>query len=47
MWRALRDGVAQEVDVSHLVPGDVVRLTVGDMVPGDVRVVQAKDLFVV
>ncbi len=44
---ALRDGVAQEVAVSHLVPGDVVRLSVGDMVPGDVRVVQAKDLFVV
>ena len=43
----VRDGVAQEVAVSHLVPGDVVKLAAGDMIPGDVRVVQAKDLFVI
>jgi Mg2+-importing ATPase len=44
---ALRDGTAQEVAVSHLVPGDVVQLAAGDMIPGDVRVVLAKDLFVI
>ncbi len=43
----LRGGAAQEIAVSHLVPGDVVHLTAGDMIPGDVRVVQAKDLFVI
>jgi Mg2+-importing ATPase len=43
----LRDGAAQEIAVSQLVPGDVVQLVAGDMIPGDVRVVQAKDLFVV
>jgi Mg2+-importing ATPase len=42
----LRGGVAQELPVAHLVPGDVIRLAAGDMVPGDVRIVQAKDLFV-
>ena len=42
----VRDGAAQEVPVTQLVPGDVVHLTAGDMVPGDVRIVQAKDLFV-
>ena len=42
----LRDGVAQEIAVAQLVPGDVVQLTAGDMVPGDVRIVKAKDLFV-
>lgn len=42
----LRDGAAEEVPVSHLVPGDVIHLAAGDMVPGDVRLVQAKDLFV-
>src|SRR4051812_37593144 len=31
----------------RIVPGDVVQLAAGDMIPGDVRVVQAKDLFVV
>ncbi|HEX7603446.1 MAG TPA: magnesium-translocating P-type ATPase [Polyangiaceae bacterium] len=43
----LRGGAAQEIPVSHLVPGDVVQLAAGDMIPGDVRVVSAKDLFVV
>jgi Mg2+-importing ATPase len=33
--------------VARLVPGDVVQLTAGDMVPGDVRIVKAKDLFVI
>src|ERR1017187_2164743 len=44
---ALRDGAPRDVPVAHLVPGDVVRLTAGDMIPGDVRFVQTKDLFVI
>ena len=43
----LRGGAPQEIPVAHLVPGDVVQLAAGDMIPGDVRVVQAEDLFVV
>src|ERR1700674_1461092 len=43
----LRDGNPQEIAVASLVPGDVVQLTAGDMVPADVRIVLAKDLFVV
>ena len=41
-----RDGQPQELPVSHLVPGDVVKLAAGDMIPADVRIVGAKDLFV-
>jgi Mg2+-importing ATPase len=43
----LRDGTSREIPVSRLVPGDVVQLAAGDMIPGDVRIVHAKDLFVV
>lgn len=43
----IRDGVAREVAVAQLVPGDVVKLAAGDMIPGDVRIVAAKDLFVI
>lgn len=43
----LRGGAAQEIAVSQLVPGDVIQLCAGDMIPGDVRMVQTKDLFVV
>jgi len=42
----LRDGRPREVPISELVPGDVVELAAGDMIPADVRIVQAKDLFV-
>jgi P-type Mg2+ transporter len=42
----IRDGKPQEIAVSQLVPGDIVQLAAGDMVPADVRIVTAKDLFV-
>jgi len=28
------------------VPGDIIKLAAGDMIPGDVRLLLAKDLFV-
>lgn len=36
----------EEIDVAELVPGDVVMIAAGDMIPADMRVVEAKDLFV-
>lgn len=36
----------KEVDIKELVPGDMIFLTAGDMIPGDCRVIYAKDLFV-
>src|SRR5271169_5759035 len=36
----------QEMPIASLVPGDIVYLSAGDMVPADVRVLTAKDLFV-
>lgn len=35
-----------EVPIDRLVPGDVVILAAGDMIPADVRVLRSKDLFV-
>lgn len=36
----------EEINISELVPGDIVYLAAGDMVPADIRVVDSKDLFV-
>ena len=41
----VRDGKEAEVSLKLLVPGDIVLLGAGDMVPADVRVLSAKDLF--
>ncbi|MCC7499862.1 MAG: magnesium-translocating P-type ATPase [Bryobacterales bacterium] len=41
-----RDGVKNEIAVDEIVPGDVVHLSAGDMIPADLRLVAAKDLFV-
>ncbi len=44
--QALRDGKSQEIPLPSLVPGDIVLLAAGDMVPGDGRILEAKDFFV-
>jgi Mg2+-importing ATPase len=41
---ALRDGRLTRVDVVELVPGDIVALRVGDVVPADLRLLEAVDL---
>jgi Mg2+-importing ATPase len=41
----VRGGAHQEISLRDLVPGDIVHLSAGDMVPADVRVFNAKDLF--
>jgi Mg2+-importing ATPase len=44
--QALRDNKSQEIPLPSLVPGDIVLLAAGDMVPGDGRILEAKDFFV-
>jgi len=41
---AVRDGQVRSVDVKDLVPGDIVHLGIGDMVPADMRVLECNDL---
>lgn len=36
----------EELPIEELVPGDIVTLAAGDMIPADVRVIETKDLFV-
>ncbi|WP_434341856.1 magnesium-translocating P-type ATPase [Mycoplasma putrefaciens] len=38
--------LGEEIDVKHLVPGDLIYLSSGDMLPADVRIVQSNDLFI-
>ena len=38
----LRDGVKQEIDTTLLVPGDIVHIKSGDLVPADARVLECE-----
>ena len=43
---ALRDGDWKEIPRNDVVPGDIVRLFAGDLVPADARLIQSKDLYI-
>jgi Mg2+-importing ATPase len=42
----LRDGRWQEINRRDVVPGDLVRLSAGDLVPADGQLLEARDLYV-
>ena len=41
-----RDGTLIEIPFQEVVPGDIVRLSAGDMLPADVRFLTTKDTFI-
>lgn len=41
----IRDGRDCEVPLDEIVPGDVIRLSAGHMIPGDCRLLSGRDLF--
>lgn len=43
--RILRDGKEQEFDTKYIVPGDIVYLSAGDIVPADGKIISADDFF--
>ena len=42
----MRDNARREIRLAYVVPGDVVFLAAGDIVPGDSRMLTGRDLFV-
>ena len=44
---AIREGSPREVPLAQLVPGDIVKLAAGDMIPADLRIIACKDLFII
>src|SRR3990167_4302315 len=44
--RVIRSGIEHEIDAANLVPGDIIRLTQGDRVPADGRLLFVNDFQV-
>lgn len=42
----LRNGKSKEISIREIVPGDIVDLFAGDMIPADLRIISCKDLFI-
>jgi P-type Mg2+ transporter len=42
----IRSGKPREVKIKEIVPGDIIDLFAGDMVPADMRIISCKDLFI-
>lgn len=40
------DGIQKEIPLKLLVPGDIIHLSSGDMIPADVKIISSKDLFI-
>lgn len=41
-----QDEGKREIEIRELVPGDIIFLSAGDMIPADCRIIQSKDLFI-
>ncbi len=42
----VRDGILKDVPLKTIVPGDIIHLSAGDMVPADIRLISSRDLFI-
>ena len=42
----IRSGKPREIPMDMVVPGDIIQLAAGDLVPADIRLIQSKDLFI-
>lgn len=44
--KVLRDGQKIEIDTKFIVPGDIIYLNIGDIVPADIRLLQTDDMTI-
>ncbi len=42
----LRDGRKKEIPIAEIVKGDIIFLSAGDIIPADLKILEAKDLFI-
>jgi len=42
----IRNGIEEEISLTDIVTGDIIKLSAGDMIPADLRVLSSKDLFI-
>lgn len=44
--KVMRNGVKMEIDAKNLVPGDIVYLNIGDIIPADIRLLNQEEMTI-
>jgi len=42
----IREGKRKEIELKKVVPGDIIELSAGDIIPADVRILESKELYI-
>ncbi len=42
----IRNKKKEDINIHELVPGDIIEVSAGDIIPADVRIIESKDLFI-
>ncbi len=42
----IRNSNKKEIDLKQVVPGDIIELSAGDIIPADLRIIESRELFV-
>jgi Mg2+-importing ATPase len=42
----VRNGKRRDINIHELVPGDIIEVSAGDIIPADARIIESKDLFI-
>ena len=41
----IRNNTPTELNITEVVPGDIVKLNAGSIIPADIKIIESKDLF--
>lgn len=42
----IREGIIREIPLEDVVKGDIIKLSAGDIIPADLRIISSKDLYI-
>lgn len=42
----IREGIIKEIPLEYVVKGDIIKLSAGDIIPADLRIISSKDLYI-
>lgn len=44
--RVIRNGKEEDVPIKNVTVGDIIKISAGDIIPADIRIIESKELYV-